>query len=55
MKTLNPDVIIKLPDKLDYADGKVTIDIYRPRKFLGFRLMNKFKKELIPVSILRHG
>ena len=53
MKTLNPDVIIKLPDKLDHIDGKVTIDIYRPRKFLGFRLMNKFKKEQLIINHLR--
>lgn len=53
MKTLNPDVIIKLPDKLDHADSKVTIDIYRPRKFLGFRLMNRFKKEQLTINYLR--
>lgn len=53
MKTLNPDVIIKFPNKLDHAKGKVTVDIYRPRKFLGFRLMNKFKKEQLTINYLR--
>lgn len=53
MKTLEPDMIIRFPDKLDHADGKVTVDIYRPRKFLGFRLMNKFKKEQLIINRLR--
>ena len=53
MKTLEPDMIIKFPDKLDYVGGKVTVDIYRPRKFLGFRLMNKFKKEQLTINHLR--
>jgi len=55
MKTLEPDMIIKFPDKLNHVNGKVTIDLYRPLKFLGFRWPNKFKKKVIFVSILRHG
>lgn len=53
MKTLNPDVIIKFPDKLDHTNGKVTVDIYRPRKFLGFRWPNRFKKEQLTINYLR--
>lgn len=53
MKTLNPDMIIKFPDKLDHVGGKVTVDVYRPRKFLGFRLPNKFKKEQLTINHLR--
>ena len=44
MKTLEPDMIIKFPDKLDYVGGKVTVEVSRPRKFLGFRWMSRFKK-----------
>lgn len=53
MKALEPDMIIKFPDNLDHVNDKVTIDIYRPRKFLGFRLMNKFKKEQLIINHLR--
>lgn len=53
MKTLEPDMIIKFPDKLDYyIDGKIAVEVSRPRKFLCFKWMSKFKKELMPVSIL---
>lgn len=55
MKTLEPDMIIKFPDKLDYVCGKITVEVSRPRKFLCFKWTSKFKKELIPISILRHG
>ena len=55
MKTLEPDMIIKFPNKLDYVGGKVTVEVSRPRKFLGFRWMSRFKKEVMSVSILRHG
>ncbi len=55
MKALEPDMIIKFPDKLDYIGGKITVDVSRPRKFLCFKWMSKFKKEVMPVSILRHG
>lgn len=55
MKALIPDMIIKFPNKLDYIDGKITVEVSRPRKFLCFKWMSKFKKELVPVSILRHG
>ena len=48
-------MIIKFPDKLDYVGGKVTVEVSRPRKFLGFRWMSRFKKEVMSVSILRHG
>ena len=48
MKVLEPDMIIRFPDKLDYIDGKITVDVSRPRKFLCFKWMSKFKKELIP-------
>lgn len=53
MRTLKPDMIIKFPDKLDHIDGKITVDVYRPRKFLGFRWMNKFKKEQLTINHLR--
>lgn len=52
MKTLEPDMIIKFPDKLDYVCGKITVEVSRPRKFLCFKWMSKFKKELMPVSTL---
>ena len=52
MKALEPDMIIKFPDKLDYVCGKITAEVSRPRKFLCFKWMSKFKKELMPVSIL---
>lgn len=55
MKTLEPDMIIKFPDKLGYIDGKIAVEVSRPRKFLCFRWMSKFKKEIMPISILRHG
>ena len=55
MKALEPDMIIKFPDKLDYVCGKITVEVSRPRKFLCFKWMSKFKKEAMPVSILRHG
>lgn len=56
MKTLEPDMIIKFPDKLDYyIDGKIAVEVSRPRKFLCFKWMSKFKKEVMPVSILRYG
>lgn len=49
---LEPDMIIKFPDKLDYVCGKITVEVSRPRKFLCFKWMSKFKKELMPVSTL---
>lgn len=52
MKALEPDMIIKFPDKLDYVCGKITVEVSRPRKFLCFKWMSKFKKELMPVSTL---
>lgn len=55
MKTLEPDMIIKFPDKLDYVGSKIAVEVSRPRKFLWFKWMSKFKKEVMPVSILRHG
>lgn len=55
MKALEPDMIIRFPDKLDYVGGKIAVEVSRPRKFLGFRWMSRFKKEVMPVSILRHG
>lgn len=54
MKTLEPGAIIRFPEKLDYVCGKITVEVSRPRKFLGFRWMSKFKKEALFVSILRH-
>lgn len=53
MKVLEPDMIIKFPDKLNHVGGKVTVDVYRPRKFLGFRWPNKFKKEQLTINHLR--
>lgn len=55
MKILEPDMIIKFPNKIDYhIDGKIIVEVSRPRKFLCFKWMSKFKKEAMPVSILRH-
>lgn len=48
MKTLEPDMIIKFPNKLNHVGGKITVEVSRPRKFLCFKWMSKFKKELIP-------
>lgn len=53
MKTLEPDMIIKFPDKLDYVDGKIIVEISRPRKFLCFKWMSKFKKEQLTINHLR--
>ena len=55
MKALEPDMVIRFPEKLDYVGGKITVEVSRPRKFLFFRWMSDFKKELMSVSILRHG
>ena len=54
MKTLEPDMIIKFPDKLDYIDGKITVEVSRPRKFLCFKWMSKFKKEQLTINHLRY-
>lgn len=55
MKALEPDMIIKFPNKPDYVGGKIAVEVSRPRKFLCFKWMSKFKKEVMPVSILRYG
>lgn len=55
MKALEPNMIIKLPEKLDYVCGKIAVEVSHPRKFLCFKWMSKFKKEVMPVSILRYG
>ena len=52
MKTLEPDMIIRFKEKLDYGD-KIVVDVYRPRRFLGFR-MSKFRKEQITINHLRY-
>lgn len=54
MKTLEPDMIIKFPEKLDYIDGKVTVEVSRPRKFLCFKWMSNFKKEQLTINHLRY-
>jgi hypothetical protein len=55
MKALEPGMILRFPKKPEYIDGKITVDVYRPRKFFRFRWMSRFKKEVMSVSILRHG
>ena len=51
MKTLEPDMIIKFPDKLGcYIDGKIAVEVSRPRKFLCFKWMSKFKKEIMNIK-----
>jgi hypothetical protein len=56
MKALEPDMIIRFPNKPDYVDGKVTVEVSRPRKFLCFKWMGKFKKEQLTINYLRyHG
>ena len=52
---LIPNAILRFPKKPEYINGKITAEVSRPRKFLCFKWMSRFKKELIPVSILRHG
>lgn len=52
MKTLEPDMIIKLPDKIDCVYDKITVNVSRPRKFLCFKWMSKFKKEQLPINHL---
>lgn len=54
MKALEPDMIIRFPKKLDYVGGKVAAEVSRPRKFLGFRWMSKFRKEYITINYLRY-
>lgn len=54
MKALEPDMIIKFPDKLDYVYGKIAVEVSRPRKFLGFRWMSKFRKEKITINHLKY-
>lgn len=54
MKTLEPDMIIRFPEKLDYFNGKVTVEVSRPRRFLGFRWMSKFRKEQLTINHLRY-
>jgi hypothetical protein len=54
MKVLEPDMIIRLPKKPDYIGGKVTVEVSRPRKFLFFRWMSKFKKEQLTINRLRY-
>jgi hypothetical protein len=52
MKALEPGMIIKFKEKLDCVDGKIVVDVYHPRMFLGFR-MSKFKKEQLTINHLR--
>ena len=47
-------MIIKFPDKLDYVYGKIAVEVSRPRKFLGFRWMSKFRKEKITINHLKY-
>lgn len=54
MKVLEPDMIIRFPDKLDYIDGKITVEVARPRKFLCFKWMSKFRKEQLNLNKLRY-
>jgi hypothetical protein len=54
MKALEPGMIIKFPDKLDYVDGKITVKVSRPRKFLCFKWMSNFKKEQLTINHLRY-
>ena len=52
MKALEPDMILRFPKKPEYINGKITVEVSRPCKFLCFKWMSKFKKELMPVSTL---
>ena len=55
MKALEPDMILRFPKKLEYVDDKIIVEVSRPRRFLCFKWMSKFKKEVMSVSILTHG
>lgn len=54
MKTLEPDMILRFPKKPEYIDGKITAEVSRPRKFLCFKWMSKFKKEQLTINHLRY-
>lgn len=54
MKVLEPDMIIRFPKKPDCVGGKIVAEVARPRKFLGFRWMSKFRKEYITINHLRY-
>jgi hypothetical protein len=53
MKALEPDMIIRFPNKPDYVGGKIAVEVSRPRKFLCFKWMSKFKKEQLTINHLR--
>lgn len=50
---LIPNAILRFPKKPGYIDGKVTVEVSRPRKFLCFKWMSKFKKEQLTINHLR--
>lgn len=54
-RTLTPNAILRFPKKPEYINGKLVVEVSRPRKFLCFKWMSKFKKEAMTVSILRYG
>lgn len=54
MKALEPDMILRFPKKPEYINGKITAEVSRPRKFLCFKWMSRFKKEQLPINYLRH-
>lgn len=53
MKALEPDMILRFPKKPEYINGKITAEVSRPRKFLCFKWMSRFKKEQLPINYLR--
>lgn len=54
MKVLEPDMIIRFPKKPDCVGGKIVAEVSRPRKFLCFKWMSKFKKEQLNLNKLRY-
>lgn len=51
---LEPGMTLRFSDKPECLNG-IAVEVSRPRKFLCFKWMSKFKKEAIPVSILRYN
>lgn len=51
---LIPNAILRFPEKPEYCIGKITAEVSRPRKFLCFKWMGRFKKEQLPINYLRY-
>lgn len=51
MKALEPGMILRFPKKPEYIDGKIAVEVSRPRRFLCFKWRSKFKKEQLTINL----